>query len=250
VYFYLKNENNVLSFPEIPDNLTEPEMYDDTLVHINHIMRDYSNYVSDITPLGYIYASSPYKKSITTIYMFYNIETKNHESDSLSTESSIWPVVFWEIFHTGRVLSKVIDVEIPVVFRSHLDIKPFPSSNESDEEDPLSSLMYPMVGYSIHPKANLDFTAMFGASRTTDGPFGSYFYYYKDVDLSSVSPGIDYTKLHGCVRYVIFAKAVVYDVYDIEFGNHKDVIADICNYIVTNRAESANPITHHLIKTR
>jgi hypothetical protein len=205
-------------------------------------MRDYTPYIVNIDPMGYVYGSSPYKKEITTIYFFYNIQLTNYEPDSLSTESPIWPVVFWEIFHVGRVVTKVIDVEIPMVCRAHLDIKPFPSDNQ---EDPLSTLMYPMVGYTFHSKASLSFSAMFGASRLRDGPFGSYFYYYKDLFYSTNSE-IDTKDIRGCVRYVIFANAVVYDALDLDF--HPDAIADVGNYIVSKNYQSAKPITSHIIK--
>jgi hypothetical protein len=242
VSFYLRNENNILSFPEIPEHLSEPNTYRDTLLHIEHIMRDYNRYMSHINPMGYVYGSSPYKKEITTIYLFYNIQLTNFEPDSLSTETPIWPVVFWEIFHTGKVLSKVIDVEIPMVCRAHLDIKPFPSDTE---DDPLSTLMYPMVGYTFHTKSALSFSAMFGASRLHTGPFGSYFYYYKDLFYSTNSE-IDTSDIRGCVRYVIFANVVVYDALDLD--SHPDAIAEVGNYILATKHQSANPITSHIIK--
>ena len=151
---------------------------------------------------------------------------------------------FWEIFNTGRVVNKTIDVEVPIIFRAHLIVTPFPKQTNNDDEN-TSDLLYPMIGYSAHSKPKLEFSAMFGVSRRHNGPIGSYFYYYKDTDSLIQNENNNLNTNIGCVRYVLYADKLISGL------DHRlidgQVIADMNIYLVTNYVELASPISHHLL---
>ena len=239
--FYLYNENNILSFPELSDDIPCSTNPTDMLNHVWNIMKDYRTYISNITPTGIVTSPSVFYRGKTIVYMFYELQITNTESDRRHNADPIWPVVFWEIFHTGRVLNKTIDVEITVIFRSYLTIHPFPHPDGTDNNN--SELLYPMVGYSAHPAHKLDFSAMFGASKKYNGPIGSYFYYYKDIESLLVNE-TDIPNI-SCVRYVIYAKKIVSALDHLTIN--ENVIAHLNIYLVTNDIRCAYPISHHLL---
>jgi hypothetical protein len=162
----------------------------------------------------------------------------------MSKNQLIWPVVFWEIFNTGIVFDKLIEVTVIRALYNHITLLPLKEVSENHDINS-KDLPYPIVGYSVHKRNQLQFRAMFGESRNPDGPMGDYFYYYKT--LSGIISDVNSKESYGVVRYVI-TNTHSKSIFD-EFKNSVDdnIIGISDKYILTSNIALAYPFTYHLI---
>ena len=243
VSFYLENNYNILSFPYTLDNHPIINM-SDGIDHIYKIMTAYRENIEYIKSTGYVVDYLDGSLGNTNIYIFYEVTISPTEAIGMSKNQLIWPVVFWEIFNTGIVFDKLIEVTVIRALYNHITLLPLKEVSENHDINS-KDLPYPIVGYSVHKRNQLQFRAMFGESRNPDGPMGDYFYYYKT--LSGIISDVNSKESYGVVRYVI-TNTHSKSIFD-EFKNSVDdnIIGISDKYILTSNIALAYPFTYHLI---
>lgn len=244
--FYLMNSNNnMVTFPyTTKDHLIykSPDATD----HIHTIMMPYCNNITNVQVMGYVldYPYGSYDKA--NIYIFYEINVPITEAIEISPNQIIWPVVFWEIFKTGKVADKIIEVTVSHALHKHTTILPITYNDDTNSkytDDP-----YPMIGYSLHKRNKLSFSAMFGTSRNPNGEFGNYYYYYKTV-YEAISE-MDPSEVYGVVRYVIYNTHHTKILDEFKSQSDTNTICILDKYILTHKTDSSQPLTYHVIPCR
>jgi hypothetical protein len=245
VSFYLVNNNNILSFPytlgyHYVDNKS------DGIEDIYTLMASYSYDIQSIQPMGYVVDYLYGSFGNTNIYIFYELVINNTESFEVARNQLIWPVAFWEIFTTGKVVDKIVEVTVIRALHKHITILPLTDSPETDDIK-YSDPQYPMVGYSLHTRKMVNFNAVFGASRNPNGELGDYFYYYKTLD--DILPELNTNESYGIVRYIITNNTNNCTSVFNEFVHSSDenTICITDKYIITHNMSVAHPHTYHLI---
>jgi hypothetical protein len=243
--FYLVNNTNTLSFPKTTETHCIPHE-PDHITHIYKLMKTYDVDISQIHPRGYVTDYSGGLYDPTNIYIFYEIDVPECEPMGISSNQLIWPVFCWEIFKTGKVLNKLIDVNVIQILHTHTNCLSVPISNELTEDDPkYSDILYPMVGYSLHPRNHLSFSSMFGVSRKVGAEYGDYYYYYRNID--SIAPDLDPSTSYGVVRYIIYNNTNLLSLEEFKKKADNSSLCVLGNYILSDCMSNALPVTYHLL---
>lgn len=243
--FYLKNQDNILSFPYSVDN---HYITSDNHERVIELTGHYLRYVTNIEPMGYTYETGiDGCKLDNAIYVFYKASISNTEADFINSSQHIWPATCWEIFKLGSVYNLVIDVNVTISLKTHIVLDPVLSEDHLGDDycNNGNTLPYPMVGYSLQERKKLQFTSMFGVSRDPTGPLGDFYYYYKKFTKVYADQAYKPLLKLGIVRYVIYDKEVTNDIPQIMYNSN--MLGTTEDYIVSNKSNCAAPISYHMI---
>jgi hypothetical protein len=236
--FYLAHTNNILTIPFTTEN------HHLSTDRVSELLATYRPYVASIEPMGYVVDNNEVIE-IPSIYVFYEVKlTTQIDPDSMSDTQPIWPVLCWEIFQTGTVCTKIIDVTTIRALAVHLTMTPINESDPDDDNYTSSNLPYPMVGYSVHSSNRLRFSSIFGSSRDPLGEFGDYYYYYSDFDRVILELDRIPSK-NGVVRYILYEPNITDSL--TEFKQSTNILGLLDDYIISHKLISAKSLSYHLI---
>ena len=199
--------DKTLHFPVIPifKNFESDELINFSIFSIYSLLmhNDYDKFVSEVDFNGFYEDSN-------NLYLFFDITKCNIQLNDIYSNNNLWFILTDEIINHQKMLNMPIDKEVYdffITFDSFCFLK---DKNNTSYE-------FPIVGYVKKPKNRLDFTYIFGESKSNKtsilGPY--YFTDYEKI-FEENEKNEDSEKKLGAVRFALFTGTTKY------IENHKN----------------------------
>jgi hypothetical protein len=207
---------------------------------VKKLFVDYSKYIDNIIYSGYI--------NNDQLYVFYEIDWNTYEAEYIDKHSFLVPTLMDEIINKHCVYNININADVTSFFINNSDLVYLYNDSTT------LPIEYPVVTYRLDLKQKIQFIAMFGASKTADGPFGPYYYFksypraIEDYKTELSNPNNNTPKLsYGILRCCVFTENMTLDpVVFIEPDTDIDTLYYNGEYIIKHLTNHL-PVTYHYL---